>query len=182
LSHAAPDRLDILRTRFPRDAVQLRPGGILGDSSPNIGCAVALDALAVYGPAAANLRAKLKSRLAWSWRFDLFAKFAAACGSGGAVGVLVTGVVAVDKAIVASAVALFGSLCGLLFSYLQRDETAGSVTDAYNKLIVSLVELDQLQRSLPPLCAATDSPELRAALASANNTAKTLNELVLRFG
>jgi len=81
----------------------------------------------------------------------------------------------------AAFVALVGSLCGLFFSYLQRDETAGSVTESYNKLIVALVQSDELQRSLQVLCGMGDTHELHDALVKANETAKTLNEMVLRF-
>jgi hypothetical protein len=180
LARVAPDRLDKLRANFPAATVQLRPGAVMGESSWNVGCAVALEALKVYGPAAAKICVRLRRRLAWSWRFDLLAKFAAACGSGGAVGVLAAGI-AIDKAIMAAFVALVGSLCGLFFSYLQRDETAGSVTESYNKLIVALVQSDELQRSLQVLCGMGDTHELHDALVKANETAKTLNEMVLRF-
>jgi hypothetical protein len=180
LARAAPQRLDVLRSNFPGHAVQFKPGAVLGQSAPDVGCAIAREALAQYGPAADKLRPKIRNRLVWSWRFDFAAKFAAACGSGGAVGVLASGA-AVDKAMLASAIALIGSFCGLLVSYLQRDQSAGSVSDSYNKLIAALVQVDDLQRKLNALCGKGDSPELREALSQANDTAKSLNELVLRF-
>jgi hypothetical protein len=181
LHRIAPRQLDELRNRFPSHSVQLKPGAVLGTASSDVGCSVAQKALADYAPAADDLRLKIRNRLRWSWRFDLLAKFAAACGSGGAVGVLATGVGA-DKAILASIVALIGSACSLVFSYLQRDETSGSVADSYNKLIAAMVEATSLQSQLEQLCPMGDSAELRAALAQANDTAKSLNELLLRFG
>lgn len=181
LSRADPAKLDVIRNQFPAHSRELKPGGVLGGDQPtSVGCSVAIAALSAYAPAAAALRLKIRKRLAWSLRFDLLAKFAAACGSGGAVGVLATGIGS-DKAIVASVIALAGSLCGLLFSYLQRDEAAGSVTETYNRLIEALVEAGDIQRSLPIMCSSGDSPQLRDALGKANDTARTLNELILRF-
>jgi hypothetical protein len=181
LSKAAPDKLQSLQKTFPEQAINLKPGGILGGGDvPNVGCAVAIEALNSYAPAAEQIRLKIRQRLALSLRFDLLAKFAAACGSGGAVGVLAAGV-AVDKAIFASAVALTGSICGLFFSYLQRDESNGSVSEAYNNLIDALVQCAELQRSLPILCRDGDSPELKDALNRANMAARTLNTLILRY-
>jgi hypothetical protein len=181
LSKTAPAKLETLRGQFPQNSSELKPGSVLGEGqSTNIGCTVAVAALNEYAPAAADLRGRIRARLAWSLRFDFVAKFAAACGSGGAVGVLATGIAA-DKAIIASVVALIGSLCGLLFSYLQRDEAAGSVAESYNRLIGALVQAGDLQRSLPMMCAAGDSPELKDALTRANDTARILNELILRF-
>ncbi len=185
LARSAPGQLEALRTDFPekKDAVFLQPGQVQGDSPAIIGCAVAKKALAQFGPEAAALRPKLRRRLAWSWRFDFVAKFAAACGSGGAVGVLATGISgAADKAIIAAVVALIGSLCGLAFSYLQRDEFAGSIIEAFNKLIAALVNAGELQNTLRLLCVAGDTPELREALTKANETARTLNEIIMRFG
>jgi hypothetical protein len=181
LSNVAPEKLSALKSQFPDQSVHFKRGAVMGGVEAPQGCAVALEALTMYVPTATNLRLKIRRRLVWSWRFDLIAKFAAAGGSGGAVGALTTGVQA-DKAIIAAAVALAGTLCGLFFSYLQRDEATGSVTDSYNKLIDALVVGGEVQRSLPGLCKAGDSPELKEALTKANDTARTLNELILRYG
>jgi hypothetical protein len=181
LSKVAPQKLNSLRDTFPANAEYLKPGAVLGDGQPpDIGCAVAIAALNYYAPAAGNLRLRIRARLAWSRKFDVLAKFAAASGSGGAVGALAAGI-GMEKAIIASAIALAGSLCGLLYSYLQRDEASGSVSDAYNRLILALVQCSDLQRTLPLLCKAGDSPQLQQTLGEANETARTLNELILRF-
>jgi ABC-type multidrug transport system fused ATPase/permease subunit len=182
LNRMAPERLRLLQTRFSANAAELKPGGVLGESDSKLACAVASEALSQYGPQAAQIKEKLKARLAWSWRFDLLAKFAAACGSGGALGILVSGATgATSTATLASGVASAGSLASLIFSYLQRDESADSISEAYNKLIEALVSHDHLQRVMPGLCSAGDSAELTAVLTQANATARTLNELVLRY-
>jgi len=181
LSKAAPARLAALREQFPAHVTELKPGSVLGDDQPeNLACAVAIEALNSAAAAADGLRTRIRQRLKWSLRFDFLAKFAAACGSGGALGLL-AGSAAVDKGIIAAAIAFAGSLAGLVFSYLQRDETSGSVADSYNKLITALVQCGDLQRSLPVLCRSGSSPELKEALARANETARTLNELILRY-
>ncbi|MDI5929012.1 hypothetical protein [Rhizobium leguminosarum] len=181
LARDAPDELEKLRKRFPGATALLRPGGVMGGSASEIACAVTIAALEKYGRSAIQLLPRLRQRLAWSWRFDLVAKFAAACGSGGTIGALAAGS-STDKAIVSASVALLGSICTLLFAYLQRDEAAGSVPEAYNRLISALAQADELQRSLPPLCAhSAPTPELEEALKKANEVAKTLNELWLRF-
>jgi hypothetical protein len=180
LAHTAPEELDNLRQKFPGASAELRPGGVLGGSSADVGCSVAIAALSKYSKLAKQLLPRLRRRLAWSWRFDLVAKFAAAFGSGGTVGALVAGADS-DKTVIAAVVALIGSVCSLVFAYLQRDVAAGSVPDSYNRLITALVEADDLQRTLPRLCAQGTSPELSAALEKANETAKGLNELSIRF-
>jgi hypothetical protein len=182
LDKVAPDRLEAIRRIYPEHSVQLRPGGVMGESSLTLGCTIALESLKAAGPAALTLVGKLRRRLAWSWRFDLIAKLATAAGAASAIGLLASNVIGLDKVMIASAVTLLGSLAGLVFSFLQRDEGAGSVPEAYNKLIKALVELDRLQRVLPPLCAESDNSEVQAAVASANSTAQILNELTLRFG
>jgi hypothetical protein len=115
------------------------------------------------------------------WRFDLCAKIAAAFGSGGTVGILAADL-GTERGAVAAVIALLGSLSALYFSYLQRDETAGSVVSAYNRLIEGLVEAEQLRRSLRMLCPAGPSQELTQVLSRANEVAKLLNELALRHG
>jgi hypothetical protein len=180
LAHIAPDELARLRAKFPAAEAELRPGGVLGDSSPDLGCETTLAALSKFAKLAMQLVPKLRKRLSWSWRFDLIAKIAAACGSGGTVGALTTGIQQ-DKAVFAAIVALIGSICALIFSSLQRDEAAGSVSDAYNRLIVALVEAEELQRTLPQLCAHGASPELNDALSKANETARNMNELWIRY-
>ncbi|WP_192180397.1 hypothetical protein [Mesorhizobium amorphae] len=150
LGRVDPTELERLRTRFPDAAAQLRPGGVLGDSSEEIGCSVAIAALSKSNEAATKLLPRLRQRLTWSLRFDLVSKLTATVGSGGAIGALTVG--ANDKAIVGAGVALLGSICSVIFGYLQRDISSGSVTDAYNRLIVSMVEADDSCEHCP-LCA-----------------------------
>jgi len=180
LASLAPEKLAKLRTKFPDFEAELRPGAVLGDSSSDLACDVALNALGEFTALALQILPSIRSRLAWSWRFDLVAKIAAACGSGGTVGALTTGL-AEHNAVIPAIVALIGSMCALFFTYLQKDEAAGSVSDSYNRLIVGLVEADQLQRALPRLCAQGPSAELNEALTKANETAKTLNEMWIRY-
>jgi hypothetical protein len=149
--------------------------------STDLGCDVATEALSLYGAIAGKLRSRLRSRLAWTRRFDLWAKIAASVGSGGTVGMLAAGIGA-ERSAVAAVIAFLGSVSALYVSYLQRDLASGSIAAAYNKLIDGLVEADQLQRSLRTLCPAGASRELTRALARANDVARTLNELALRLG
>lgn len=179
LDRMDPDEIGRLRDRFPEAKAQLRPGGVLGDSSSEIGCRVALAALSKANEAAAKLLPQLRRRLAWSLRFDLVSKLTATVGSGSAIGALTVG--ADDKAIIGAWVALLGSVCSVIFGYLQRDVSSGSVTDAYNRLITSMVEADELLRTLPRLCAQEPSAELDEFLTKANGIARQLNELTIRF-
>ena len=179
LGRVDPAELDRLRIRFPDAAAQLRSGGVLGDSSEEIGCSVAIAALSKANEAATILLPRLRQRLTWSLRFDLVSKLTATVGSGGAIGALTVG--ADDKAIVGASVALLGSVCSVVFGYLQRDISSGSVTDAFNRLIVSMVEADELLRHLPAFCAKGASARLDELLTKANDVAGKLNELVIRF-
>jgi hypothetical protein len=174
-----PAELDRLRGQFPDASAELRLGGVLGDSSEEIGCSVAIAALSKASEAAAKLLPRLRGRLTWSLRFDLVSKLTATIGSGGAIGALTAG--ADDKAILGACVALVGSICSVIFGYLQRDVSSGSVTDAYNRLIVSLVEADEVLRTLPALCSRGASAKLEEVLGRANGAASTLNELAIRF-
>jgi hypothetical protein len=176
-----PLELSILfEGNFQRPLQSFRPGGVLGKSASELGCEVAIAALAKYAESAMELLPRLRRRLAWSRRFDLVAKFAAACGSGGTIAALSAGSYG-SKAVIAAAVALTGSICSLVFAYLQRDESAGSISEAYNRLIIALVQAASLQRILPDLCRLGASPQLKDAISKANDIARTLNELTLRF-
>lgn len=177
-----PSVLAELRAKYPEREESLQPGAVLGASSTSslFQCDVARASLSLWGPAATKLRHRLRSRLAWSWRFDLFAKIAAACGSGGAVGILAAGI-GVQQGMIAAIVALAGSICALIFSFMQRDEAAGSVTDSYNRLIAALVEAEDVKRALDRLCPDGASAELSTALTKANDVAKILNELAFRY-
>lgn len=180
LARAAPDQLQRLRQEYPTASAELRPGGVLGESKLEIGCAVAQAALAKYSDEATRLLPLLRKRLGRSRTFDLIAKVVAAGGSTGALAALSFG--ADDaKAKIAVGVAFLGSVCGILFDYLQKDVASGSVSDAYNKLVAALVAANELMRTLPVLCSGGDSEELKAALTRANETATTLNELTLRY-
>jgi hypothetical protein len=178
-----PEKLSGLQTKYPTRKQMLQPGAVLGADKRegDLPCDVALSALSLFGGQATKLRLRLRSRLAWSWRFDLLAKFLAACGSGGTVGILATGV-GIERGVIAALIALGGSLCALFFSYMQRDETSGSIVASYNKLIVALVQAEELTRSLTLLCPSGSSPKLNEALGRANDTAKALNEIMLRYG
>jgi hypothetical protein len=181
LERDAPQELARLRERFPDRTAELRGGEVMGDTGTDLGCAVTIPALARYAEAAEALLPRMRARLAWSWRFDLIAKLAAAAGSGGTVGALAAGASA-DKAFVTALIALVGSVCTLIFAYLQRDEAAGSVADSYNRMITALVSADELGRTLPALCSQGPSTGLEDAIGKANETARTLNELRRRFG
>lgn len=179
LDREDPAEINRLRDRFPEAKAQLRPGGVLGDSSAEIGCSVALAALSKANDAATKLLPQLRKRLAWSLRFDLVSKLTATVGSGSAIGALTVG--ADDKAIIGAWVALLGSVCSVIFGYLQRDVSSGSVTDAYNRLITSMVEADELLRILPSVCGQGQSAKLDELLTKANGVASQLNELAIRF-
>ena len=180
LARASPDELQRLRNAYPQAHAELRPGGVLGASNFEIGCAVAQAALAKYSDEATRLLPILRKRLARSQAFDLIAKIIAAAGSTGALAALSFGA-ADTKATVAAAVAFVGSVCSILFASLQKDIASGSVSDAYNRLIIALVGAGELIRTLPVLCSGGKSEELKTALAKANETATTLNELTLRY-
>jgi hypothetical protein len=182
VSSAEPDALKKLRTKYPECEELLQPGAVLGEASApsTFQCDVALASLSPGGTTATKIRHRLRLRLAWSWRFDLFAKIAAACGSGGAVGILAAGI-GVQQGMIAAMVALAGSICALIFSFMQRDEAAGSITDAYNRLITALVEAEDVKRALDRLCPQGTSVELSSTLTRANDVAKVLNELTLRY-
>ncbi|MBY5396973.1 hypothetical protein HFN01_19375 [Rhizobium leguminosarum] len=175
-----PETLEKIRQQFPKAGAQLRAGEVMGETEAPVGCTVAIVALTKFNPLVTALLPRLRSRLRWSWRFDLVAKFTAAVGSGGTVAALAAGAGA-DKAVITAIVALVGSLASLIFAHLQRDESAGSVPEAYNKMIDALVQAEELQRSLPALCSSGDGPELRSALDKANETARDLNRLWMRY-
>lgn len=180
LARAAPSQLEDFRKTYPEARAELRPGGVLGASDLKIGCDVALAALASYSDDAKKLLPLLRKRLGRSQAFDLTAKIVAAAGSTGTLAALSFGT-SDTNAKIAAVVAFLGSVCGILFASLQKDVASGSVSDAYNKLILALVTASDLARSLPALCSAGESEELKAALAKANETAAVLNELTLRY-
>lgn len=183
LKRFAPSKLDEIRNDHPaEDDAVFRSGQTMGgnENTPLL-CTLALEMLGTYGSAAAGLTQKIRRRLGMSWWFDFVAKLLATSGAGGTVAAFLGGLPK-DQGTIAGVVALFGSACGLLFSMLQRDAAGGSLPSAYNKLIESLVDAEQQRRALRALCPAGPSPELTAAINKADDLARTLNELALRYG
>jgi hypothetical protein len=180
LERSAPEELERLKRAYPQARAELRPGGVLGDSNLEIGCKVAQAALVEYSNDASKLLPKLRKRLARSQMFDLIAKVIAAAGSTGTLAALSFGTVDM-RTTIAAAVAFAGSVCSILFASLQKDIASGSVSDAYNRLITALVGASELMRTLPVLCSAGETEELKAALSKANQTATILNELTFRY-
>ncbi len=181
LERQAPDRLDALRSKYPAHVVRLKPGAIMGDGDgeTNVDCDIAIQALDLLLPNAEKLRSRLRTRLAWSWRLDLLAKICATVGSGGTLGALASGA-GVDKAMLSAIVALVGSLAALLFSYLQRDATSGSIAEAFNELIKAMVDGAEVRTTLPRLCAAGPARQRDEAIRRANEAVRVINVLWLK--
>lgn len=181
LSRFAPEALERIRELHPGYDLLFRRGEVLGSTPVEIACELTLEMLSRYGEAVADIQKKLRRRLRASRWFDLISKLAATGGAGGTLTAFL-GQISPGHGLLAAAVALIGSSCGLLFSLLQRDESGSSLSGGYNRIIQALVEAAQQERVLRALCPSGKGSELKAALERANKLGKVLNELAIRYG
>jgi len=183
LSRFAPTDLADIAARHPDHRVLFTPGMVLGDGiiPTLISCDVTLALLSRYSTSSVQLLRRMRRRLHASWWFDLIAKLTATGGAGGTIAAFL-GSLSINQGIAAGLVSLTGSACSLIFSLLQRDAAGGSLIASYNKLVEAMAEAEQQQRVLQVLCPQGPTKDLNDAVNRAEQLARLLNEMALRYG